>query len=61
MVEGEWKMAPMPGALRVGPAPFSGDWWANSADDVQARSCYFDDRLFLMQMVFITIRVKKHG
>ena len=43
MVEGTWKMAPMPGALRVGPAPYSGDWWANSADDVQIRSCYFDD------------------
>ena len=43
MVEGTWKMAPMPGALRVGPAPYSGDWWANSADDVQIRACYFDD------------------
>ena len=23
---------------------YSGDWWANSADDVQIRACYFDDR-----------------
>ena len=37
-------MAPVPGALRVGPEPFNGDWWANSAEDVQTRACYFDDR-----------------
>ena len=43
-ISGEWQMAPMPGALRVGPEPFNGDWWANSADDVQIRACYFDDR-----------------
>ena len=24
---GEWQMAPVPGALRVGPEPFNGDWW----------------------------------
>ena len=44
MVEGVWQMAPMPGALRVGPEPFNGDWWANSAEDVQIRACYFDDK-----------------
>ena len=43
-VEGVWEMGPFAGSLRVGPEPFSGEWWANSADDVQLRACYFDDR-----------------
>ncbi|MFL3007175.1 MAG: lectin-like protein, partial [Candidatus Neomarinimicrobiota bacterium] len=43
-IAGEWQIAPMPGALRVGPEPFNGDYWANSAEDVQVRACYFDDR-----------------
>ena len=29
--------------MRVGPEPFSGDWWSISAEDVQTRACYFDD------------------
>ena len=32
------------GRLKVGPNPFDGTWWSNSAEDVQARACYFDDR-----------------
>ena len=28
----------------MGPEPFNGDWWSNSAEDVQTRACYFDDR-----------------
>jgi len=42
-VEGTWKMAPVAGALMVGPAPNNGDWWSNSEADVTTRACYFDD------------------
>ena len=42
-IEGTWKMAPEAGALMVGPAPNDGSWWANSADDVNTRACFFDD------------------
>ena len=59
-ISGEWQMAPMPGALRVGPEPFSGDWWANSADDVQIEHATLMIGMSLMK-VFITIRVKKRG
>ena len=40
---GSWEMGPFAGSMRVGPEPFSGDWWSISADDVQTRACYFDD------------------
>ncbi|MFY0688446.1 MAG: PKD domain-containing protein [Cyclobacteriaceae bacterium] len=40
---GTWVMAPQAGALAVGPAAQSSEWWGNSADDVTTRDCYFDD------------------
>jgi len=43
-VLGTWKMTPVAGALGVGPALGDVSWWANSADDVATRACYFDDR-----------------
>ena len=41
---GSWKLAPIPGALKVGPAPGDGSWWSSSADDVVNRACLFDDK-----------------
>ena len=41
-VEGTWKIA-RAGALKVGPAPNSDQWWSNSLTDVTTRACYFDD------------------
>ena len=43
MVVGEWKLAPVEGAMKVGPNPDDGSWWQNSADDVTTRACLFDD------------------
>jgi len=40
---GEWSLTPMEAALAVGPAEGSADWWFNTADDVAARACLFDD------------------
>lgn len=42
-VEGTWKIAPEAGALKVGPAPNSDQWWSNALADVTTRACYFDD------------------
>ena len=42
-VEGTWILAPEAGALMVGPAAGSGDWWSSSEEDVTTRACYFDD------------------
>lgn len=42
-ITGNWKMEPVAGALAVGPSAGSSEWWANSADDVSARACFFDD------------------
>ena len=42
-ISGTWMLAPMPGALRVGPSAGSGEWWSSSADDVTSRACFFDD------------------
>ena len=38
-----WTLAPVAGALSVGPAKGSGEWFATSADDVNTRGCTFDD------------------
>ena len=43
MIAGGWKLAPVEGALKVGPNPDDGSWWQNSADDVTTRACLFDD------------------
>ena len=29
-----WKLAPIEGAMRVGPAPNDGQWWSNSAAEL---------------------------
>ncbi len=43
-VSGDWKLAPVEGALAVGwDAANVGGWWSNSADEVTTRSCLFDD------------------
>ncbi|NVJ87664.1 MAG: hypothetical protein HWE15_15280 [Algoriphagus sp.] len=42
-IEGNWKMEPIAGAFGVGPSEGSTEWFANSADDVNARACFFDD------------------
>ena len=42
-IEGAWKLAPIAGALMVGPAANDGSWWSNTEDDVALRACYFDD------------------
>lgn len=42
-VEGTWKLAPISGALGVGPALGDTSWWSSSSDDVTTRACLFDD------------------
>ncbi len=42
-IEGTWTLSPIEGALAVGPSAGSSEWWQNSADDVNARACQFDD------------------
>lgn len=44
-VEGTWKLAPMEGALAVGPSQGDGSWWSISASDVTTRACLFDDSI----------------
>jgi len=38
-----WKLAPIAGALKVGPGPNDGSWWQNTEGDVTTRNCLFDD------------------
>jgi hypothetical protein len=40
---GSWVLDPTAGALGVGPAVGDYSWWSNSAADVTARDCLFDD------------------
>jgi len=42
-ITGEWRMEPVAGAFKVGPAAGSGEWWQSSDGDVAARACHFDD------------------
>ena len=42
-VGGAWMLAPIAGALKVGPEAGSGEWWSNSEEDVTTRACFFDD------------------
>ena len=42
-VSGVWKLAPVAGAMKVGPVVDDGQWWQNSAADVEGRACLFDD------------------
>ncbi len=41
---GTWKLAPIAGALAVGPTQGDFSWWSNSAGDVATRACLFDDK-----------------
>ena len=41
---GDWKLAPVAGALSYGPADGSAVWWSNSQADVETRVCLFDDK-----------------
>ena len=43
-LDGTWKLAPIAGALKVGPNPGDGSWWSSSAGDVDTRACIFDDK-----------------
>ena len=43
-ITGDWTMEPIAGAMKVGPAPGSSEWWQNSLGDVTARACFFDDK-----------------
>ena len=36
-------MAPVAGALGVGPGPGDYGWWSSSLEDVTTRACIFDD------------------
>ena len=40
---GTWKMAPEAGAFGVGPEQGDISWYANNADDLNVRDCFFDD------------------
>jgi hypothetical protein len=44
-VEGTWRLAPINGALKVGPALGDWSWWSSSMTDVSTRSCLFDDSI----------------
>ena len=41
--EGVWRLAPVEGALKVGPAPNDGEYWSSTEEDIITRSCLFDD------------------
>ena len=41
---GDWKLAPVAGALSYGPADGTAVWWSNTQGDVTARACMFDDK-----------------
>ena len=40
-----WKLAPEANALLIGPPDFSQVWWGNNTDDINGRSCQFNDRV----------------
>ena len=40
-----WALAQQAGALGVGPNQGDTSWWSNSADDLTARACLFDDTI----------------
>ncbi len=42
-IEGAWKLKPDAGALAVGPSASDLSWFQNTAEDVETRSCLFDD------------------
>lgn len=46
-VQGTWKLAPVAGALGVGPSSGDYGWWSSSEGDVTSRACLFDDLYIL--------------
>ena len=42
-MEGAWRLKPDAGALAVGPSASDLSWYQNTAEDVETRSCLFDD------------------
>lgn len=40
-----WVLKPDAGSLWIGPADFSATWWSNTEEDVEARSCIFNDEM----------------
>ena len=42
-VEGSWRLKPDAGALAVGPSASDLSWYQNTTEDVETRSCLFDD------------------
>ena len=42
-IQGDWKLAPVAGALGVGPNQGDTGWWSSNTDDVTTRACLFDD------------------
>jgi hypothetical protein len=44
-ITGTWRLAPINGALKVGPALGDWSWWSSSMTDVSTRSCLFDDSI----------------
>ena len=53
-----WKLNAAAGALAVGPAIGSGEFWASSADDVATRDCTFDDEYIFGSMGDFTFDAK---
>jgi len=43
-IAGTWKLAPIAGAMGVGPNKNDMGWWSNSVADVTTRACLFDDQ-----------------
>lgn len=43
-MEGTWQLAPIAGALAVGPNQDDLSWWSNDAAAVTTRECLFDDQ-----------------
>ena len=44
--EGIWSLAPIAGAIGVGPELGDLSWWSTSEEDVTTRACIFDDTFF---------------
>lgn len=42
--EGTWLLKPVAGAMGVGPSQGDISWWNNTAGDVTARACFFDNK-----------------
>jgi len=43
-IQGTWKLAPVAGALGVGPGLNDVSWWSSSSADISTRACLFDDK-----------------